>query len=95
MYLGIVNGSIAFKVEGIHVITENDVEIEYGVYQRFLKEQEEGKQFRIKDINGWAFEEIFEEYISEKLPHEPSEVELLKEQLATIQGALDFIIMNY
>lgn len=40
-------------------------------YNRFFREQSQGKQFKLKDINSSVFKEIFEEYIPEVVETEP------------------------
>lgn len=72
-YLSIIENSFGFKVDGIHEILETDVPISDEVYNRFFELQSQGEQFRIKDINGVTFEDIFEEVIQEDTPLTPEE----------------------
>lgn len=57
-------------------------------YNRFFELQSQGKQFKLKDINSIIFEEIFEEYIPEPIPQEPSEIDLLKEKNQKLEAQL-------
>jgi hypothetical protein len=51
-----------------------------------------GRWFKMAKIEWKTQEEIEAE---KNAPQPPTETDLLKEQIATMQGALDFIIMNY
>lgn len=96
MYISLEGNKFGFKDPDIHEILPTDVQISDEIYNRYFELQSQGKQFKINNINGVTFEEIFEEVIPEPPGPQPkTEVELLKDQLATMQGALDFIIMNY
>jgi hypothetical protein len=79
MYLAIINGDITFKTPEIHEILESDVKISDEIYNRFFELQSQGKQFKIKDMNGTTFEEIFVEVIPDAIPQPKSELEILKE----------------
>lgn len=79
--------SFGFKVKGIHEILETDVEISGEIYNRFFELQNQGKQFKVKNINGSTFEEIFEEVIPEPIAPSTlpkSETQLLQEQIDTL-----------
>ena len=71
MYYIFQNGDdFGFKCDGFHEITEFDIAISDEIYQQFFGAQCGsngccGKSFKIKDINGTTFEEIFEEYCPE------------------------------
>ncbi len=67
MYYIFQNGDdFGFKCDEIHEITETDVLINDEVYRQFFDTQcGNGKSFRVKNINGITFEEIFEEYCPE------------------------------
>jgi hypothetical protein len=79
MYLAIINGDITFKTPEIHDILESDAKISDEIYNRFFELQSQGKQFKLKDMNGTTFEEIFEEVMVEAIPQPKSELEILKE----------------
>ncbi|MGJ0908840.1 hypothetical protein CF065_18920 [Clostridium sporogenes] len=72
-YICLENDSFGFKDSKINRILETDIEISEGIYNKFFEEQAEGKQFKIKNLDGKTFDEIFEEVIPE--PVEPGEVE--------------------
>lgn len=61
MYLSGSGLEFGFKHPKINEISDTDIEISDEIYNRFFKEQEKGKQFKIKNKNGVTFEEIFEE----------------------------------
>jgi hypothetical protein len=85
MYLFIDGGNYGFKHPDLHEIVESDVEISDEVYNNFFKQQTEGKQFRVKDINGKTFEDIFEEIPQTTPVYVPTEVE---KQLADLTFTL-------
>lgn len=62
-YIFQTENDFGFKCDEVHDITETDVEISDELHQQFLDEQSQGKSFRLKNINGITFEEIFEEYV--------------------------------
>lgn len=61
MYLSGNGTSFGFKHSKINTINEDDILISDEIYNKFFKEQEKGKQFKIKNKYGETFEEIFEE----------------------------------
>lgn len=65
LYLSGSGREFGFKHIKINTINELDRPISKDVYNKFFKEQERGKQFRIKNNNGDTFEEIFEEVFEE------------------------------
>lgn len=66
MYYIFQNGDyFGFKCNEIHEITESDVLISDEIYQQFFDLQSSGKSFRVKNINGTTFEDMFEEYVLE------------------------------
>lgn len=82
MYYIFQNGNdFGFKCSEIHLITESDVLVSDEIYQRFFREQSGhdnicGKSFRIKNIHGTTFEEIFSEYELEHV--ETSDEKIMK-----------------
>lgn len=58
-----VYGSFGFKDPRINTIDSEDVEISNDIYNQFFQNQEKGKQFILKNINGANFDEIFEEIV--------------------------------
>ena len=61
MYLSGNGTSFGFKHSKINTINEDDILISDEIYNKFFKEQEKGKQFKVVNKNGLTFEEIFEE----------------------------------
>ena len=84
-YLSIIDNKIGFKISDIHTILESDISISDEIYTRFFDEQKIGKQFRILDINGLTFEEIFEEYTPDPIPIEKSLVEILQDRVVALE----------
>lgn len=76
-----------FKHPDINEILETDKEISDEIYRQFFFFQSQGKQFKVKDLNGQTFEEMFEEVIPEQVPAEPSDIEKLRQenQLLSVQ----------
>ena len=62
-YLTTTDKDFGFKHSDANEILETDVEITDENYNKFFELQSAGKQFKVKNINGVTFEEIFEEYI--------------------------------
>ena len=81
-YLRIENNSFGFVVKGVHEIASSDIVIVESDYNKFFELQNKGKQFRLKanPIGSTLFDYI-EEYTLECIPCEPTEEELLKEEV--------------
>lgn len=80
--------SFGFKDPEINTIVETDVLISNEIYNKFFELQAQGKQFKIRNINGTTFDEIFEEIIPEPvepLPQEPSPIEKMQEENAELK----------
>ena len=91
-YITICEDSFGFKVPDIHIITSDDKYISDEIYNRFFEEQAHGKSFRIRDINGTTFEEIFEEYQPANDDEQPlSEIDELKKRIADLESILQSI----
>ena len=92
---------ICFKDDSINIITETDRLISDEIYAIFFEQQSMGKQFRIKNLEGTTFEEIFEEYQpenngSEDLPGDDanqqlSEIDELKQRIADLESMIQLI----
>ena len=94
-YITICEDSFGFKVPDIHIITDEDKLISDDIYNHFFEEQAQGKSFRLKDINGTTFEEIFEEYqpVNEDLDEQPlSETEELKQRVAQLEAMVQALL---
>lgn len=86
---------ICFKDDGINIITNTDEPISDEIYNMFFEQQSIGKQFKLKDINGTTFEEIFEEYqpTNEDLDEQPlSETEELKQRVAQLEAMVQTLL---
>lgn len=89
------NNDICFKDTDINIITDMDEPISDELYYMFFEQQSMGKQFKIKDIKGTTFEEIFEEYQStnEDLDEQPlSETEELKQRVAQLEAMVETLL---
>lgn len=91
MYLSITGG---FKHPNMNEILSTDVEISDEMYNKRIELESQGKMFKIKDINGATFEEIFEEYTIESEPTAPSEIEVLQEQVTDLQSVIVDLTYN-
>lgn len=90
MYISVINGNIGFKVDGVHEILDTDIAISKEIYDRFFMEQSQGKQFRILNINGSTFNEIFEEIIPEPIPLLPT----TEERLSLLETAMNDLLLG-
>ena len=96
-YITICEDGFGFKVPDIHIITDKDKYISDEIYNRFFEEQSQGKSFRIKDINGSTFEEIFEEYqlTNEYLEEQQlSETDELKQRIAQLEAIVETLLKD-
>ena len=88
---------ICFKDDDINIITDADRLISDEIYTMFFYQQSMGKQFRIKDIEGATFEEIFEEYqpTNEGIEEQPiSETEELKRRVAQLEAMVEALLKD-
>ncbi|GAA0735896.1 hypothetical protein [Clostridium oceanicum] len=72
-YIFLEDNYFGFKDSEVNNIEETDIEITEEIYNTFFREQSQGKEFTIKNINGSTFEEIFEKVIIQ--PVAPQKVE--------------------
>jgi hypothetical protein len=89
------NNDICFKDDDINIITKTDTPISDEIYNMFFEQQSIGKQFKIKNIEGTTFEEIFEEHQSpiEDLEDQPlSEAEELKQRVAQLEAMVQALL---
>lgn len=79
---------VCFKDDSINIITDADVLISDEIYVMFFEQQSLGKQFKVKNIKGTTFEEIFEEYQPEyEYPDtQQSELDMLKQRIADLES---------
>lgn len=92
------NNNVGFKDSSINEITENDIEISDDNYIKFQFEQQLGKQFKLKDINGKEFDDIFEEIPLERkeIPKTEREIQLMEmnEQILNLQQMVVMLAMQ-
>ena len=82
-YLCLIENNIAIKDDRINKILNTDVLISDDIVNKYFELNSLGKQFKIKDINGITFDEIFEEYILEI-----NQSDLIKSELASLELVL-------
>jgi hypothetical protein len=88
---------ICFKDDSINIITDMDEPISDEIYNMFFEQQSIGKQFKIKDIQGATFEEIFEEYqqTHEDVDEQPlSETDELKQRIAKLEAMVEALLQE-
>lgn len=86
---------ICFKDDSINIITDTDKLISDEIYYMFFEQQSMGKQFKIKDLQGVTFEEIFEEYQpTNDDVNEPqlSETDELKQRVAQLEAMVEALL---
>lgn len=86
---------ICFKDDNINIITDTDRPISDEIYVMFFEQQTIGKQFKIKNLQGETFEEIFEEYqqANDDLNEQPlSETEELKQRVAQLEAMVEALL---
>lgn len=85
---------VCFKDDSINIVTDTDRPISDEIYAMFFEQQSMGKQFRIKNIDGDTFEEIFEEYLpTTENPdiQQPSEIDELKQRIADLEALVELL----
>jgi hypothetical protein len=70
------NSFLITTTEGLY---DGMVAVNEDVINRYFEEIQTGKVFKIKNIEGKDFEEIFKEYEPEPMPQPKSELQALKE----------------
>ena len=88
---------ICFKDDSINIITDKDVLISDEIYVMFFEQQSIGKQFKIKNLNGTTFEDIFEEYqpTYENLNEQTtSETDELKQRIAKLEAMVETLLQE-
>ncbi len=87
-YLRINDGKFSFVVEGIHDIDISDNPITIEDYNQFFKLQNEGKQFKLKEIvTGKNLFDYVEEFVSEHVVAVTPPL-TLEERTAALEAAL-------
>ncbi len=88
---------ICFKDDSINIITDMDEPISDEIYNMFFEQQAMGKSFKLKNIDGTTFEEIFEEYQpTNDTSEEPllSETEELKQRVAQLEAMVQELLKD-
>lgn len=98
VYLRILeNNEFGFMVEGINQdIRESDIEITTADYNTFFENINIGKHYRLAEQlpeDGGLFDYL-EEYTPEEEPLPPTEIDLLKEQIELLDGALNEVLFT-
>ena len=88
MYITGADGDWGFKDEGHPNLLPIDVEITMPLYTEYFAKHETGIDYRIKDINGVLFDDIFEEIIKVPAVAPPTEMELLQARLVESENAI-------
>lgn len=86
---------ICFKDDNINIIIDTDVSVSDEIYTMFFEQQSMGKQFKIKNLKGVTFEDIFEECqpIAKDLEELPlSETEELKQRVAQLEALVEALL---
>lgn len=77
-YISINENGFGFKDDSINEILDTDIKVSDAIYNKFFEQQSQGKQLKIKNINGITFEDMFEEHIPEPIKAPANRMELLK-----------------
>ena len=88
---------IGFKDDDINIIIKTDIPISDEIYNMFFEQQSIGKQFKIKNLDGATFEEIFEEYqpTSDVTNDELlSETDELKQRIAQLEAIVETLLKD-
>lgn len=98
VYLRILeNDDFGFMVEGVNEnIRDSDIEIEPEDYMAFFENVNIGKHYRLVNPlpgDGGLFDYL-EEYVPEEEPLPPTEIDLLKEQVELLDGALNEVLFT-
>jgi hypothetical protein len=74
----------AFKDDEINQIIDTDIAISDDIYNQFFEQRAQGKQYKVKNMSGTTFEEIFEEYTPDPVKRGPTDVEISQQQNAQL-----------
>ena len=91
------NNNVCFKDDNINIITNADVLVSNEIYAMFFEKQSIGMQFKIKNIKGTTFEEIFEEYkpTNENINEQQlSETDELKQRIAQLEAIVETLLKD-
>lgn len=96
-YLRIEDGSFGFVAKGVHTIVETDIPITDEEYAEFFRRQGAGECFRLKKEwpeSGGLFDYIEPFKMEQPEPMAPTEIDLLKEKVAVLDGALNEVLFT-
>lgn len=88
--------AFGFVFPGVFKILPTDHWVDQAEYDQFFKAQSQGEQFRLKaeqPETGGLFDRI-ETFTSEPIEVPPSEADILKEQVALLDGALNEVLFT-
>ncbi|EST12036.1 hypothetical protein [Sporolactobacillus laevolacticus] len=84
-YLSVNDNQLpAFKDDEINQIIDTDIAISDDIYDQFFEQRAQGKQYKVKNVSGTTFEEIFEEYTPDPVKRGPTDVEISQQQNAQL-----------
>lgn len=91
MYLIINNETFGFDDKP----DNNDIEVTNEDFDKFFTLQSQGKQFRQKTIStGTGLFDYIEEFVAEVIGVPKTEVEILKEQIASLTEIVDTLVVS-
>lgn len=86
-YLRVTGDVFGFVIEGETEILETDKPITLEDHRRFIKENEKGKQYKVKEVfSGIGLFDYLEEFIPTTEEAPPSEAELLKQRIELLEN---------
>ena len=84
-YLIYSDSTVGFKDDSINEILLTDVKISDEIYNKYFEESTKGKCFKILDINGETFEDIFQEVEFVLPPLPKTKVDILQERVDALE----------
>ena len=87
-YIYKIDDSFGFKDDSVNVILESDTILSDDIYNKFFEMQGQGKEYKLLNINGNGFEEMFEEIIKGISPAVPS----MDDRLSAMESVISAIM---
>lgn len=84
-YLSSIDGAPAFKSSDINNILDTDRKLDDYIYTQYAESIVLGRMYKVKDINGATFEEIFEEYTLPPMVIPPTDNEIIAQTITEMQ----------
>lgn len=78
------DGTFGFKDSEINQVLDNDVQISDDIYNQFFEQQAQGKQFKIGNLQGTSFADIFVEFTPTPTPQPPN----IEDRLSSVEAAI-------